>query len=481
MNKNPSLLWLRRDLRLQDNPALQAAVSSGRPLIVLFILDENDPLAFGEAQYWWLHHSLALLGREIEKRGARLTLRRGASASIVREIVETYNCDEVYWNRRYAGEHVEIDMALKKDLAEIGVEVSSFNGSLLKEPWEVKTQTGGYYRVYSPYWRSLQKFGDLGAKTSRAPKLFEGIKQAPESDVLDDWALLPSNPDWASDFSNHWTPGEKGARKALSAFLDDPIDGYKEDRDRPDKTGTSRLSPHLAFGEISPDAIWYATSKAMHEGSVPDTHGHKFLSELAWRDFAYHLLFHNPSMTTEPFRPQFKSFPWRENEEMFLAWKKGQTGIPIIDAGMRELWQTGWMHNRVRMIVASFLTKNLLIDWRHGERWFWDCLLDADIANNPVSWQWVAGSGADAAPYFRIFNAATQGQRFDPDGAYVRKYVPELGKLDKKFVHNPWDAGTDQLSNAGVNLGDTYPKPIVDLKETRKRALEAFDQMKNAG
>ena len=480
MDKKPALILLRRDLRLADNPALQVAFDTGKPLIILFILDEDEPHTFGGAQRWWLHFSLKSLQQDLEKKGGCLILKRGDTRSIVHSYIEEYNCDQVYWNRRYAGHHVEIDKDLKQKLSEKKVDVFSFNGSLLQEPWAIKTKTDGYYRVFTPFWRNLQNVAGLGSGVTNPPKSFKTVVADVKTDTIDDWALLPSNPDWAAGFDEKWSPGEKNAQNALSDFLDGGIGKYKDNRDRPAISGTSRISPYLAFGEISPSLIWQQTMDRIERGLINEDQGNKFLSELAWRDFAYHLLFHNPEMHTKPFRPTFESFPWKKDHKTLLAWQKGQTGIPIIDAGMRELWQTGWMHNRVRMVVASFLTKNLLINWQEGERWFWDCLVDADVASNPVSWQWVAGSGADAAPYFRIFNAVTQGQKFDSDGTYVRRYVPELNSLDSKFVHNPWEAPSMLLQDAGITLGETYPKPLVDLKLTRQRALDAYAEIKNA-
>jgi len=357
----------------------------------------------------------------------------------------------------------------------MGVRAASYNGALLREPWTVETKTGGPYKVFTPYWRAA---GDAKADFNplEAPSAINALKDAPRGDALTDWKLTPSTPDWASGFEDRWTPGEAGAREALTIFLRSRIDGYGEKRDIPGVTGTSRLSPHLHFGEISPRRIWMN----LKASKAPDEDAVKFRAELGWREFAHHLLHHFPDFPEANFQEKFDGFPWRDDKAAFNAWTRGRTGVPIVDAGMRELWATGWMHNRVRMITASFLVKNLLISWREGEAWFWDTLVDADLANNSAGWQWVAGSGADAAPYFRIFNPVSQGERFDPKGAYVRQWCPELEKLPNSLIHKPWTASRSELQDAGVRLGDTYPEPIVDLAETRKRALAAFETIKDA-
>ncbi len=310
------------------------------------------------------------------------------------------------------------------------------------------------------------------------PRSLPPYPSALPSDPLDDWDLLPSKPDWAGGLRESWTPGEQGAAKRLKAFLDSPIETYADDRDRPDLVGTSRLSPHLAHGEISPRTIWHEVDKAVRAGHVPAKQADKFRAELGWREFSYNLLFHNPDLPTDTLRPEFNAFPWKTDDAALKAWQRGQTGFPIVDAGMRELWETGWMHNRVRMIVGSLLVKHLLIPWQEGERWFWDTLVDADPANNAASWQWIAGCGADAAPYFRIFNPMLQGERYDPEGAYVRRFVPELARLSSKYIHQPWTAPESVLDEAGIRLGRDYPLPVVDHKTGRQRALDAYQSLK---
>ena len=485
---NTVIVWLRRDLRVCDNPALAAAAEGAGRVAPVFILDERGPFAPGGAAKWWLHHSLAQLGARLQSLGSPLILRRGVGPEIIERLAEETGADAVYWNRRYDQAGREEDAALKARLREGGVEARSFNGALLREPWELETKTGGFYRVFTPFWRALQAAGPART-TAPTPKKRKAPTADIPGDALEDWALLPTRPNWASEFGDaesddaesddFWRPGEDGAASALAQFLDERVGAYADDRNRPDVAGTSRLSPHLAFGEISPLQIWTETRARLAEGRIPEKGANVFLSEIAWREFSYNLLFHYPDIQHAPIKPEYENFPWAADPEGLDAWTKGLTGIPIVDAGMRQLWRKGWMHNRVRMIVASFLVKNMLVPWREGERWFWDTLLDADPANNPASWQWVAGSGADAAPYFRIFNPVSQGEKFDPEGDYVRAFVPELANMPAKHIHAPFKAPEDVLSGAGVVLGETYPRPLVDLGETRKRALSAYDEMRN--
>ncbi|HEX2592331.1 MAG TPA: deoxyribodipyrimidine photo-lyase, partial [Rhizomicrobium sp.] len=420
----PVILWFRQDLRLSDNPALSLAAASGKPVVPLFVLDDENAGDWkaGGASRWWLHHSLAALAADLKALGVKLILRRGPADKVVQQIVDETKADAVMWNRCYEPWSIKRDTKLKADLTESGIDVKTCNASLLQEPWEVKTKSGGVpFKVYTPFWRTIRTMELPPIK--RAPKSLTAFHHAVKSDALEDWKLLPNKPDWAGGIRKTWTPGEDGAKKRLSAFLK-RIDGYSEGRDRPDLEGTSRLSPHLHFGEISPRQIWHAVS-LHHHGADAE----KYLSEIGWREFSNHLLFHNPELPREPLDPKFVHFPWSRSEKRFDAWCKGQTGVPMVDAGMRQLWHTGWMHNRVRMIAASYLIKHLAIDWRRGEQWFWDTLVDADLANNSASWQWVAGCGADAAPFFRIFNPVLQGEKFDPDGLYVREWVPEIAKL----------------------------------------------------
>ena len=464
--QNPVIVWLRRDLRLADNPALHAAVNRRKPLVLLYIDESNKGRALGGATQVWLHHSLRSLSETIESKGGRLVLRQGEPAKILDEIIEQTGADEVHWNRRYEGWAREIDEAIKSDLKDRGLKVESHKANLLTEPWEVATKTGGFYKVFTPFWRTA-KANFTVDKSLPAP---EGLDCAPgvSSDKLEDWNLLPTAPDWGSKMMAEHTPGEAGAMARLESFLAGPVEDYAEQRDRPDdETGTSKLSPHLAFGEISPRQIWNATKDNDYKSD-------KFLTEIGWREFSYTLLFYNPNLASENYKPAFDNFPWDSDAAAVDAWRRGQTGYPFVDAGMRQLWQTGWQHNRVRMVCASFLIKHLLTDWRVGEAWYWDTLLEADPASNAASWQWVAGSGADASPYFRIFNPFTQGEKFDPNGDYVRKYVPELAKMPKKYIHQPWTAAGLTLLEAGVKLGETYPHPVVDHKAARERALTGY-------
>jgi deoxyribodipyrimidine photo-lyase len=460
----PIIVWFRQDLRLGDNPALAFAVKSGQPIVCLFVLDDATPgdWKWGGASRWWLHHSLTALDASLKKQDGRLVLRQGEAAKIVKTLVKETGADTVVWNRCYEPHAVARDKTLKAELREDGIAVQSFNGALLREPWELTTKSGGKpFRVFTPFWNALRAKGDID-KPHPAPRkmiFHHGIK----SEALEDWKLLPKKPDWSKGFD--WTPGEKAAHDALYDFLDDAA-AYKTARDLPGRDGTSRLSPHLHWGEISPRQFWHAARTRGHgEGSET------FLKELGWREFCAQLLFHNPALPSKPLDERFADFPWRRGDKDFHAWTRGQTGIPIVDAGMRQLWQTGWMHNRVRMIAASFLIKHLGIHWKRGAEWFWDCLVDADLANNSANWQWVAGCGADAAPFFRIFNPVLQGEKFDPEGAYVRRFVSELKDVPDKFIHRPWEAPAPPAK---------YPVPIVDLAVGRDRALAAFKKLKRA-
>ncbi|MEQ8585404.1 MAG: deoxyribodipyrimidine photo-lyase [Thalassobaculaceae bacterium] len=477
----PTLVWFRRDLRLQDNPALAAAADRGGPVVALFVLDDDDAGDWkpGGASRWWLHHSLTALAKALDSAGTPLILRRGKAADIIEELIEDTGAEAVYWNRRYEPWAKERDSGIKEALKKRDLDVRSFNGSLLYEPWEITTKQDTPFKVFSPFWREVQAKGDP-AEPLPAPKSLTAPKKTPKSDDLDDWSLLPSEPDWAGGLRDTWTPGEDGAAERLDRFLDEAAADYKKRRNLPGVSGTSGLSPHLHFGEVSPRRIWHAARAASEARSTKSTDQGTatFLSEVGWREFSYNLLFNNPSLPETSLREEFEDFPWREDADGLKAWQRGLTGYPIVDAGMRELWRTGWMHNRVRMIVASFLIKDLLIHWREGEAWFWDTLVDADLASNSASWQWVAGCGADAAPYFRVFNPVLQGEKFDGDGDYVRRWIPEIAELPDSVIHKPWEAKSDVLKKAGVALGKTYPHPIVDHAGARKRALEALETIK---
>jgi deoxyribodipyrimidine photo-lyase len=478
-----SLHWFRDDLRLADNPALADALGHG-PTLCLYILDEGgDRRPLGGASRWWLSRSLAALSADIAARGGELVLMRGDPARLIPQIVETAKIDRVTWNRRYEAATIALDKGLKETLGAAGVTAESFNAALLNEPWQVKGKSGDWMKVFTPYWRAARALGEPAAPKP-APKTIAPLALpralAKHAVSLGDLDLEPSKPDWAGGMRAEWTPGEAGARDRLTDFLGNALQGYAEGRNRPDYLSTSKLSPHLRFGEIGPRQIWHATHAALASGEAAGTQADadKFLSEVGWREFAYHLLFYNPELATQNYNRRFDDFPWKPNAKALKAWQRGLTGYPIVDAGLRELWTTGWMHNRVRMIVASFLIKHLLIDWREGESWFWDTLVDADPANNPASWQWVAGSGADAAPYYRIFNPVTQGGKFDPKGDYVRRWVPEIARLADAVIHEPWAASATELRDAGIVLGKTYPKPLIGLDAGRQRALDALATLK---
>ncbi len=475
----PVVVWFRQDLRLADNPALNAAAAHGAPVIALYVLDDSLAWKPGAASRWWLHQALNALDGDLRRQyGFGLTLRRGRAADLVPQLATQTGAQAVFWNRCYEPAAIERDAKIKAVLKQAGIVAESHNASLLYEPWTVKTQSGGWFKVYSPFWRACRALGEPPSPLP-APKQMHGHAGL-ESDMLANWHLLPTKPDWAGGLRNTWVPGSLGVESMLANFIDQGLNGYAEQRDRPDMPATSRLSPHLHFGEIGPRQIWHAVRFALDAGPPSlARHGEKFLAELGWREFAHHLLFHCPSLPEQNFRSDFDAFPWHDDAAALKRWQRGQTGYPIVDAGMRELWHTGWMHNRVRMIVASFLVKHLRQHWRQGEAWFWDTLVDADLANNAASWQWVAGSGADAAPYFRIFNPMLQGERFDPEGDYVRAWVPELKAVPARFIHKPWQAPALVLREAGVSLGGNYPAPMVDHDAARISALAAFATLRD--
>ena len=449
---SPSIVWLRDDLRLADNPALRAAIDAGGPIVVLYVLDQESPgiRPLGAAAHWWLHHSLASLADRLQEKGARLVLRRGPAGRAVREAGADAGARAVYWNRRYGGPEREIDTELKAGLRTDGVHVESSAASLLFEPWTVATGAGTHFSVFTPFWRACLN-GPPPRTPLPEPREITGSGTPIASDELADWRLLPRHPDWAEGLRETWEPGEPAARGRLREFLDLDLENYGRTRDEPAAGSTSLLSPRLRWGELSPHTVWHEV--------VAAGGGDRFLSELGWREFAWHTLFHFPDLATKNLRPEFDAFPWPPLRPGPLeAWQRGQTGIALVDAGMHELWRTGFMHNRVRMVTASFLVKNLLIDWRLGEQWFWDTLVDADGASNPFNWQWVAGSGADAAPYFRIFNPDLQAKKFDPDGLYVKAWAPE---------------------HTSAELPPP-PEPIVDLRATRGAALDAYEAVKAA-
>lgn len=453
----PQIIWFRQDLRLVDQRAVTAAARAG-PVVPVYILDESADRKMGGASRWWLHHSLRALDADLRRCGARLLLLRGDAVPILQTLVERMQASAIHALDHY-------DPTARRQQAALEGILHLYPGTTLAPPGHLVTATGTPFKVFTPFWRAL------GARMpppapSPAPDRLTLPDALPEGDKLDDWALQPHSPNWAVDFPRHWQPGTAGAMNKINAFCDH-AGIYKAERDLLAQEGTSRLSPHLHFGEISPAQLWHA---------VPEAEA--YLRQLGWRDFSINLLYQSPELATRNWRSAFDHFPWITEDGLRRAWQQGRTGYPVVDAAMRQLWQTGWMHNRARMIAASFLTKHLLIDWRVGERWFWDTLVDADEANNAAGWQWTAGSGADAAPYFRIFNPITQGQKFDPEGSYVRQYVPELAALPNAYIHAPWTAPPLLLTEAGVKLGVNYPWPIVDHASARMRALAAYDQIK---
>ncbi|MFY8107220.1 MAG: cryptochrome/photolyase family protein [Elstera sp.] len=480
----PLLVWFRQDLRIGDNPALTAALTrakaDGHPVIAVYCLDEtmHSSRALGGASRWWLHHSLSRLAEALATYAIPLILRKGAAEALLPALIAETGARHLYWNRQYESAAIARDTALKTALTAQGVSVESSNGLLLVEPWEVKTGQGKPFQVFTAFWRAARPLAASRPPLAAPEPIRLPTPPAIMSEALESWDLLPTAPDWAGGLRDTWTPGSAGAFARLEGFLASRLAAYADARDRPDMSGTSALSPHLRFGEISPRQIWAALDHACH-GQMGETGPETFARELGWREFSYHLLFQNPEMACKPLRSQYENFPWQPDAAALSAWQRGLTGYPIIDAGMRQLWHTGWMHNRVRMLVGSFLVKHLLQPWQAGEEWFWDTLVDADPASNPASWQWVAGCGADAAPYFRIFNPVLQGEKFDPDGAYVRRWVPELVHLPTAFIHKPWDAPPLVLRSAGLSLGQTYPRPIIDLSYGRDRALAALKSLSN--
>jgi deoxyribodipyrimidine photo-lyase len=456
----PALFWFRNDLRLADNPALAAAIEGNRPVLLLYVLDESGEWPPGGAARWWLHGSLEALAADVAQLGGKLVLRQGDAREIVPALVREAGVEAVFWNRCWDPASVSRDTALKAALKAFGVTVRSFNGSLLQDPASFRA-----YGVFTPFWKACSAVSPSDPIPAPARLVMPEI--LPASDRLADWGLRPTRPDWAGGLRETWQPGEAAARRRFDAFLETSLKHYAADRNRPDKEGSSRLSPHLRWGEISPRQIWHGTPLD-RDGRPAGAAAAKFLAELGWREFSWHLLFHNPTLPDRPLRPEFARFPWQPDEQALRRWQKGETGYPVVDAGMRQLWRTGWMHNRVRMISASFLIKHLLQPWQHGERWFWDTLVDADLASNAASWQWVAGSGADAAPYFRIFNPILQGRKFDPGGDYVRRWVPELRDRPDGVIHEPVDE---------PHRG--YPTAMIDHLHARQRALDAFARIKS--
>ncbi|WP_374605455.1 deoxyribodipyrimidine photo-lyase [Arenimonas sp.] len=475
-----AIVWFRRDLRLADNPALQAALDAGHVPVPVYIHapDEDAPWAPGAASRVWLHRSLQALDADLQARGSRLVIRRGDSLAELEKLIGETRAEALHWNRLYEPAAIARDTRIKQGLKSRGLEVQSHNAALLVEPWAVQTGQGGPYRVFTPFWKNARQV----LESVRAAPAPERLPEPPPTlaglDVEHLGLRQPAGePAWDAGFWEHWTPGEAGALELLEVFLDGALHGYKQQRDLPGRGGTSRLSPHLHFGEISPRTIVAALQAGDWPAAIRPDLDH-YLSELGWREFSHHLLFHFPDTPTGNLNPKFEDFPWADPDTALLeAWRQGRTGVPMVDAGMRELWATGWMHNRVRMVAASFLTKNLRMHWRHGADWFWDTLVDADLANNTQGWQWTAGTGADAAPYFRIFSPVSQTQRFDPDGAYLRRWLPELAKLPDAALSAPWEH-PDLLRSKAPD----YPRrPVVDLKASREAALAAYESVRADG
>ena len=473
--KDAAIVWLRRDLRLHDNPALFHA-SRHQQVVVVYIHapDEEQPWSPGAACSWWLHHSLEKLSKQFKRYDQELNIFSGNSLTILRELSRQTGAKAIYWNRLYEPAVIQRDKHIKTALQEDGITAHSFNGSLLREPWEVTKDDGETYRVFTPFSKKHLLLGDIPPPVD-APTQFSAIKQPLPTQSISSLELLPRIA-WDKAFYHCWQPGTEAAHEQLEEFIES-VDAYGHDRDIPGVDGVSKLSPYLHFGELSPRQVWHRIKGHGHSNHSEEK-VMAFLRQLIWRDYAHHLLFHFPETTHAPFNRKFEWFPWEQNHQLLTAWQQGRTGIPLVDAGMRQLWSTGWMHNRVRMVVASFLTKNGLVHWQEGAQWFWGTLVDANLANNTMGWQWTAGCGVDAAPYFRVFNPIRQGIRFDPLGEYVKHWVPELQKLSSKFIHQPDIAPALILKEAGVVIGDNYPKPVVDLASSRNEALLRYKQLR---
>lgn len=472
----PAIVWFRDDLRLADNAALTHAAAHG-PVLALYVYDDEGTSGrpLGGAARWWLHGSLERLAADLGHHGVPLVLRRGPARQIVPAVAREAGARLVAWNRRFEPAGRAADAHIAEALAESGVATFEGAGPLLYDPEMARTGSGGRFRVFTPFWRACRALPEPAAPLPVPPDL-RGAPKAVSSDALAAWALRPSAPDWAGGLRDAWEPGEAAAHARLESFLETALATYSDARDFVEGETTSRLSPHLRFGEITPRQILAALKRRQSKTTARGAE--KFLAEIGWRDFSWNLLDQAPELATRPLDRRFEHFPWIEDDDGLEAWKRGRTGIPIVDAAMRGLWHTGFMHNRLRMVVASFLVKHLLVDWREGEAWFWDTLVDADPASNTASWQWVAGCGADAAPFVRVFNPVLQGERYDPTGAFVRRFVPEIAGLPNSLIHKPWEATAIELAAAGIRLGTTYPHPIVDLARGRARALEAFEAIR---
>jgi deoxyribodipyrimidine photo-lyase len=479
----PAIVWFRHDLRLVDQPALQAAVARRAGVVPVFVWAPEEEGAWppGAASRWWLHQSLERLSEALRAKGTDLVIRRGPALAELRAVARETGAEALFWNRRYEPAVVERDRGVAEGLRTAGLEARSFNGSLLHEPWEIQNKSGRPFQVFTPFWRTCLSQPDPESPFP-APRRIAPWQGKASSLPLAALGLEPKS-DWAGGLRAAWHPGSAGAIAEINRFLREGILDYSENRNRPDLVGTSRLSPHLHFGEISPRQVWHAVRSFAEDRSIAKTtwRAWQFLTEIGWREFAHHLLHHFPQTPEQPLRSEYGQFPWRENPDGLRSWQRGRTGYPLVDAGMRELWGTGWMHNRVRMVVASFLVKDLLISWQQGARWFWETLVDADLANNTLGWQWTAGCGADAAPYYRIFNPVSQGEKFDPAGGYVRRWIPELARLGGEWIHQPWKAPATVLAGAGIELDRHYPEPVVSHAIAREVALEAYQKIRKGG
>ena len=466
----PALVWFRQDLRLKDNPALFYAAQKGGALLPVFIQEQNtDSWAWGGASRWWLHRSLKALEMSLQRRGLPLVLDRGEPKDVLARLVQETGARIVHWNRRHEPRAVAQDQAVRLSLESLGVQVKEHLSGLLVEPTALTTGKGGPYQVFTPYWKKFLQTVKVDDPLP-VPTFLTMPARIPKRVKLVDLGLQPSQP-WDAGLKKNWQPGEYGAQLCWKNFHKSTLSSYDALRDLVARPGTSCLSPHLHWGEISPRQVW---DEAQRESAAGP-----YLRQIVWREFAHHLLHHYPHMPESPLRNQFRSFPWDGDPALLGAWQRGKTGYPLVDAGMRQLWHTGWMHNRVRMVAASFLVKHLLLPWQEGARWFWDTLVDANLANNTFGWQWTAGCGADAAPYFRVFNPVAQGKRFDKQGEYIRRWVPELSALPDKLIHEPWGVESSVLAHLGIRLGRNYPHPVVDHATARQRALDSYQRMKS--
>ena len=474
MDDNLGILWFRQDLRLKDNLALNDLVKKCTKILPIYIFDTKEVL--GGASKWWLNYSLESLNKSLNKKNSKLYFFKGSPEKILDELIFKYNIKVIHWNRLYDKYSVQRDSNIKTNLQKKNINIKSYNSSLINEPWIIKNKSNSFFKVFTPYWNtSLERIRDI--KLHQPPKNIKTLLINETKTIsIKDLELYPKKSNWTKTLFSHWIPGEDQALKKFNNFNNKIINNYESGRDRPDKNFTSKLSPHLHFGEISPERIFLKVKKNKVDNIQSKK---KFLAEIGWREFSYNLLFNYPNIRTEAIQEKFKKFPWKNNSKYLKAWQKGTTGYPIVDAGMRQLYQTGWMHNRVRMIVGSFLCKNLLIHWWQGEKWFYDTLVDADLGSNSAGWQWIAGCGADAAPYFRVFNPVTQGLKFDPSGEYVKKFIPELKNIPNEIVHSPWELSIDNQKKYKCILGNDYPFPIVELAKSREKALDAFSSLKN--